>query len=286
MTLASELGQKYATQNYPGQGTPICKLHGPSIKPRTPLPDPPLPLCQSREEQGQFPFPRPSGFPPRNFLLFVVRQGSIMSLAPLILWSAISQNTVHFGLFPVGHNVLEARVCAGIASRLEPNWLGGVRCLTVLKAKSSCVLNYSWPQWNLCLTGCLCLFCYQSLSFRQLRAWTLTESIWDTASIGANFPQNLTAFHDLVSTKNTGQMAVYLAYLQRYNSQDPGTEQSASFLPGIVILLSPGIVWAPRSHTHSTLSHRCHCAVADISRHIVRFFWIEANRQAWELKPT
>ncbi len=34
MTLASELGQKYATQNYPGQGTPICKLHGPSIKPR------------------------------------------------------------------------------------------------------------------------------------------------------------------------------------------------------------------------------------------------------------
>ncbi len=34
MTLASELGQKYATQNYPSQGTPICKLHGPSIKPR------------------------------------------------------------------------------------------------------------------------------------------------------------------------------------------------------------------------------------------------------------
>ena len=34
MMLASELGQKYATQNYPGQGTPICKLHGPSIKPR------------------------------------------------------------------------------------------------------------------------------------------------------------------------------------------------------------------------------------------------------------
>ena len=31
---ASELGQKYATQNYPSQGTPICKLHGPSIKPR------------------------------------------------------------------------------------------------------------------------------------------------------------------------------------------------------------------------------------------------------------
>ncbi len=30
---ASELGQKYATQNYPSQGTPICKLHGPSIKP-------------------------------------------------------------------------------------------------------------------------------------------------------------------------------------------------------------------------------------------------------------
>ena len=37
MTLASELGQKYATQNYPSQGTPICKLHGPSIKPRTRL---------------------------------------------------------------------------------------------------------------------------------------------------------------------------------------------------------------------------------------------------------
>ncbi len=35
MTLASELGQKYATQNYPSQGTPICKLHGPSIKPRS-----------------------------------------------------------------------------------------------------------------------------------------------------------------------------------------------------------------------------------------------------------
>ncbi len=34
MTLASELGQKYATRNYPSQGTPICKLHGPSIKPR------------------------------------------------------------------------------------------------------------------------------------------------------------------------------------------------------------------------------------------------------------
>ncbi len=34
MTLASELGQKYTTQNYPSQGTPICKLHGPSIKPR------------------------------------------------------------------------------------------------------------------------------------------------------------------------------------------------------------------------------------------------------------
>ncbi len=34
-TLASELGQKYATQNYPSQGTPICKLHGPSIKPRS-----------------------------------------------------------------------------------------------------------------------------------------------------------------------------------------------------------------------------------------------------------
>ncbi len=34
MMLASELGQKYATQNYPSQGTPICKLHGPSIKPR------------------------------------------------------------------------------------------------------------------------------------------------------------------------------------------------------------------------------------------------------------
>ncbi len=33
--LASELGQKYTTQNYPSQGTPICKLHGPSIKPRT-----------------------------------------------------------------------------------------------------------------------------------------------------------------------------------------------------------------------------------------------------------
>ncbi len=34
MTLASESGQKYATQNYyPGQGTPICKLHRPSIKP-------------------------------------------------------------------------------------------------------------------------------------------------------------------------------------------------------------------------------------------------------------
>ncbi len=32
---ASELGQKYATQNYPSQGTPICKLHGPSIKPHT-----------------------------------------------------------------------------------------------------------------------------------------------------------------------------------------------------------------------------------------------------------
>ncbi len=32
--LASELGLKYATQNYPSQGTPICKLHGPSIKPR------------------------------------------------------------------------------------------------------------------------------------------------------------------------------------------------------------------------------------------------------------
>ncbi len=32
---ASELGQKYATQNYPSQGTQICKLHGPSIKPRT-----------------------------------------------------------------------------------------------------------------------------------------------------------------------------------------------------------------------------------------------------------
>ncbi len=30
---ASELGQKYATQNYPSQGTPICKLHGPSTKP-------------------------------------------------------------------------------------------------------------------------------------------------------------------------------------------------------------------------------------------------------------
>ncbi len=36
MTLASELGQKYATRNYPSQGTPIiCKLHGPSIKPRS-----------------------------------------------------------------------------------------------------------------------------------------------------------------------------------------------------------------------------------------------------------
>ncbi len=34
MMLASELGQKYATQNYPSQGTLICKLHGPSIKPR------------------------------------------------------------------------------------------------------------------------------------------------------------------------------------------------------------------------------------------------------------
>ncbi len=33
--LASELGQKYVTQNYPSQGTPICKLHGPSIKPPT-----------------------------------------------------------------------------------------------------------------------------------------------------------------------------------------------------------------------------------------------------------
>ncbi len=33
LTLASELGQKYATQNYPSQGTPICKLHGPRIKP-------------------------------------------------------------------------------------------------------------------------------------------------------------------------------------------------------------------------------------------------------------
>ncbi len=32
---ASELGQKYATKNYPSQGTQICKLHGPSIKPRT-----------------------------------------------------------------------------------------------------------------------------------------------------------------------------------------------------------------------------------------------------------
>ncbi len=32
---ASELGQKYATQKYPSQGTQICKLHGPSIKPRT-----------------------------------------------------------------------------------------------------------------------------------------------------------------------------------------------------------------------------------------------------------
>ncbi len=31
---ASELGQKYTTQNYPSQGTQICKLHGPSIKPR------------------------------------------------------------------------------------------------------------------------------------------------------------------------------------------------------------------------------------------------------------
>ena len=30
---ASELGQKYATKNYPSQGTQICKLHGPSIKP-------------------------------------------------------------------------------------------------------------------------------------------------------------------------------------------------------------------------------------------------------------
>ncbi len=30
---ASELGQKYATQNYPSQGTQICKLHGPSILP-------------------------------------------------------------------------------------------------------------------------------------------------------------------------------------------------------------------------------------------------------------
>ncbi len=30
---ASELGQKYATQNYPSQGSPICRLHGPSIKP-------------------------------------------------------------------------------------------------------------------------------------------------------------------------------------------------------------------------------------------------------------
>ncbi len=30
---ASELGQKYATKNYPSQGTQICKLHGPRIKP-------------------------------------------------------------------------------------------------------------------------------------------------------------------------------------------------------------------------------------------------------------
>ncbi len=34
MTPASELGQKYATQNYPSQGTQIFKLHGPRIKPR------------------------------------------------------------------------------------------------------------------------------------------------------------------------------------------------------------------------------------------------------------
>ncbi len=51
LTLALELGQKYATQNYPSQGTPICKLHGPRIKLRTSasgaipaaLPNPTLP---------------------------------------------------------------------------------------------------------------------------------------------------------------------------------------------------------------------------------------------------
>ncbi len=33
---ASELGQKYATQNYPSHGTQIGTLHGPPIKPPSP----------------------------------------------------------------------------------------------------------------------------------------------------------------------------------------------------------------------------------------------------------
>ncbi len=76
---ASELGQKYATQNYPSQGTPICKLHGPSKKllqcgsavygkvdeifpappSSTPLPLPPSPLLCPNPPQPDPPMAGP-----------------------------------------------------------------------------------------------------------------------------------------------------------------------------------------------------------------------------------